>query len=682
MANVDITQVVPGELVAPVGIWFEATGISGFDVDEPLPGEVYDPTAHGITWVWDFDDPGTFTAPLNMPAAWNDKSVDYGKKVYHVFGTPGTYNVRVEGFDRSGAYGEHTVPITVLDPAAVYPGSRTICVSNTGDFAGAPAGAQQVSSLAAARTALAGLGQTGRILLRAGETFQENFEINTPMANCRIGAFGSGPKPVLRPPVPAASDNSSACLTFKNGNLVVDSAFYGLRFEGEWDAATETGDPRGTAIFYATHNAVEFNSMIYQCEFDGLGAQYLSPLSSYDHIIGVADCNVTNWQDYGFFVGSGVPSYLPGRRFALVGTAIHQKQNACRGGQGKIGLGNDHGPLRYVDNMNVAISVCDFYSANSWVAGVQPCVRFAQADDNNPGGYFLNVNRIACEGGAVAGGIDGQNNGAPELPGNHIIDTFLFVSDYSSMGGFAAAFGGTTLRNGLIVRPDMSYQFASYNMLDFSVDLPSADNTTAFMDVYNCTFLNQSSTLVSSVFHNLVNFPNATNENYVIHEPNAGNTPDIPISLANPIAGFTPRNLGERVSVEKALHAIGTVPSGGSVSLPYPAGTSAADFSAGGRHTIRTNGSYYFSYRGECSLSFGASDITVTNTSGADWSVDIRMGLDRETLATNGTYATPASLPLPQPQAGSPAMLNEGGYIAHTNFLTATRTAAPWKGAV
>ena len=80
---------------------------------------------------------------------------------------------------------------------------------------------------------------------------------------------------------------------------------------------------------------------------------------------------------------------------------------------------------------------------------------------------------------------------------------------------------------------------------------------TAPMDVYNCSFVNLTTTAATSVFLNLGNFANHTAENYLLHEPNAGNTPDIPVSLATSVPDFVPRTLGERVSVEKALHVIG-----------------------------------------------------------------------------------------------------------------------------
>lgn len=686
LASVSILREEPGELVAPVGIWFEADQISGFAVDPPAQSasrQAYDETAHAITWIWDFDDPGTFEAPLNIPPQWNNKSVGYGKKVYHVFDTPGTYTVGAWGIDRTGITGEDTVTITVQDPDQVYSGIRTICVSNQGDFTGAPAGANLVTSLSAARSAANSLGQTGRILLRRGESFQETMEIDDPMRNCRIGAFGSGAKPVLRFVEPSPGADIAPVFTFRTGNQVADSVFYSLRFEGEWDAATETGDPRGRAINYATHNSIAFNTLIYQCEADGMGAGFfLQAGTGQPYTKAIVDCDVTNWQDYGVWFGLGVSNYNPDTRGALVGCSVHQKQDACRGGQGKIGLGNDHGPLRHVDTMNFHLSSCDLYSANSWVVGVQPCLRLCQANSSNPGGYFVNVDRVVCEGGDQ-GNFNGQNSGTPDLPGNHVIDKFLFVSDYSSLAGFTAAYGGTTLRNGLVVRPNMNYQIGALSFLNFEQDNSSGGNNTAPLDVYNVTMLNLDTQPVSQPLREIDGFLNFNVENNIIHEPNlaAPNTSGGPIDLSTNVSNVSLRNRGERTSVEKVQVSSVSVSNNSAIAVPYPSGTSAADFSTNGRHTVFVGGNRYFSYRGECSLSFGASNITVTNTSGDTWAGDLRMGLHQETLTTNAAFASPTAVPLPIPQSGSTALVNDGGYLSYTAFLAGLRDG-PWKGAL
>src|SRR6056297_650051 len=119
-ATLDIARIEPAELVAPVGIWFEATDLQGFAVSENTTDRGYDSAAHEITYIWDFDDPGTFGSHLNLPTAWNNSGVDYGKQAYHVFDTPGTYAVRLWAVDREGTTGERMVSITIFDPDEVY----------------------------------------------------------------------------------------------------------------------------------------------------------------------------------------------------------------------------------------------------------------------------------------------------------------------------------------------------------------------------------------------------------------------------------------------------------------------------------------------------------------------------------------------------------------------------------
>lgn len=691
LASLSIMQITPDELVAPVGIWFEATDLSGFSATGPVAGEVYDPSAHEVTYIWNFDDPGSFATPLNMPSQWNDKNVDYGKKAYHVFDTAGTYQVRLFAVDATGTTGERIVDVVVQDPDTLYAGSRTICVSQAGNFSGAPAGANTVTSLSAAVSALQSLGMTGRILLRRGETFVGKTNIDDPMQNFRLGAFGSGAKPVLQPPAIGPSINSAAILEFRNGNGVSDSTIYGLRFQGDWDAARETGDPRTSPMLVNTHNTDGWNLLTYQCEFDGCAGLSPATGANISYTSAVVDCDITNWQDYGIRIGGF--AYNPNSRFALVGSALHQKQDACKGGHGKVGLGNDHGPFRYSDVMQVIVSACDFYTANSWPGGVQPCLRFAQGGNGSPtGNYFLNANRLACEGGGTIGGIDGQNDGAPEMPGNHLIDMFLFVNDYDTREMFGSAYGGTTLRNGIFALMDIteSPTFSSNSsFLNFVTDNPQAGNENAPVNVYNCSFLNLKTDEAPSLEQGLTaNFNNVVFENNVHHAPfqPIPVTNDAPIDLATAINGFQPRNRGIRSGPEKVLATLGSaVPNGGTTTMAYPAGTSGSDYSASGRHTVLINGGdYYFSYRGECSLAFGSGGITITNTSGETWpnGADIRIGLDQETLSTDNSYESSGLTPLPKPLAGSSALTTSNGFTAYRTFTGENRSTPPSRGAI
>lgn len=694
MASVSILSIEPAELVAPVGVWFEAVDIADFEAaGGPAPDEVYDPSAHEITWEWDFSDPGAFATALNIPTLWNEKGKDYGKKAYHVFDTPGIYQVRLKGTqakaDGSGMIeGEATKTITVLDPNDVYVGIRTICVSNKGDFTGAPSNARQVGSLIEGFAALRSLQRTGRILLRAGEVFDEGktLQIEDPMVNFRLGAFGSGPPPILRRTNLPTNAGVTSILSFRNRNQVQDTVFYGLRFEGEWDATKEVGDPRLHAVNHDTHNSIAHTSMFFQCEFSGLSLYLFTDWSGgYTH--GVVDCDITNWPDYGILTGKGY--YHPHQRLAIVGSAIHQSQDACKGAYGKHarGICNQHGPFRYSDVMNVILSASDFYSANSWPSdgGIQPTLRMASSI-NGPGGQYIGANRIVCEGGSAFYGIDALD-AFVELPGNHVFDKFLILGDYRTQNGAIVTAGGTTHRNGLMVLMDMNYQTTTPQFLTFTDNQsnPGAGNRSAPMRFHNLTFLNLTGAQVAPFAGDEV-YSAFIAENNILHAPAVGGTGFAPIGISGTIAGVSPRNRGERLGPEKVTVVLdaSVSGSGGSVTVPYPAGTSAADFSPGGRHQAVIDFDYYFREYGHCSFVFGPGGVTVTNSSGVTWNPGqtLRLMLDQDTLTTDGTFASPASVPLPVPEGDSPALANDGGALSLTRFDATARRGAPWKGAV
>ena len=79
--------------------------------------------------------------------------------------------------------------------------------------------------------------------------------------------------------------------------------------------------------------------------------------------------------------------------------------------------------------------------------------------------------------------------------------------------------------------------------------------------------------------------------------------------------------------------------------------------------------------------------ITITNTSGRTWSnaSELQLSLDRtsRTMAMDTSYATGATIPLPRPLAGSPAIgAATTGQVSPKDFLLTPRGATPSKGAL
>lgn len=163
--------------VAPLAVYFDAAAAT-----VPCAGSTADPFL-SIEYDWDFGDGSSDSGPL----------------AGHVYETPGEYQVTVTARDHSNSTeATRTTLIQVSDPDAVFPGAATVCVSNTGIFTSAPAGAtllttQNLGSLQLQLTA------GRRLLLRRGETWSTSSTLTLNVAGPGlIDAFGPGAPPRIR----------------------------------------------------------------------------------------------------------------------------------------------------------------------------------------------------------------------------------------------------------------------------------------------------------------------------------------------------------------------------------------------------------------------------------------------------------------------------------------------------
>ncbi|MHC5065237.1 MAG: putative Ig domain-containing protein [Planctomycetota bacterium] len=165
--------------VAPLSVFFDAT--------QTISSEYPNKPFHGLAYHWDFGDAGS--ARLTSTGA-----VASGAVASHVFETPGSYLVRLTVTEPDGSVGTSDVTIDVTDPDQVYAGNNTICISSSGDFTGAPAGAQQLtmSSFDQGLTHYAG---GRRVLVRRGDSVNSTgmtFSNSQLSGGGIIGAFGQG----------------------------------------------------------------------------------------------------------------------------------------------------------------------------------------------------------------------------------------------------------------------------------------------------------------------------------------------------------------------------------------------------------------------------------------------------------------------------------------------------------
>ncbi len=580
LGSVSILTRQADHLFAPSAVWLEATNVSGFNVTEGGT-PVYDPSFHEITYVWTVRGQPLqpFSAPESMVAGWNNPNVMYGKKVAFHFAESGSYTVDLWAIDSAGTTGVAETTIVVQNEAAAdtrYSGTNTICFSSSGDFNGAPSGAQLVTVSSAgdisARTD-ATHSSPKRFLFRRGDTFN-----NVSMfvrANAEyFGAFGSGAKPVL-------NENGSSSI-FKTGSGS-QHTFSDLDCRGRWDSTTETGTALSTGpVFFRTTSSAA-NILFSECVFDGFSLVEVTPGtdSAPGSMIIFADTFITNWRDYGLF--SNVRD--SDKFLAVIGCRITQHVDALNGGA-KNGDFNTHGPIRLTRIKNVIYAQLDLFSRTGWSAlspdrADQPCIRHnssPRANDNT-----AVFDRLVCEGGFKVIMLEGQNNNEQEYAGNHLLDRILAIGTAkTSTTFFSIEYGGTTLRNVLGIMPNvLEYHNNWQAAVVLNINQFSSENANAPINHYNCTYVNLQSDANDKAGDWLVqtvdDFTNVTQENNAILAPDIGAgaaTALAPLDLSTPIPGVTPRYKGVRYNGDASMNT--TYASPATLPLPRPLSGSAA----------------------------------------------------------------------------------------------------------
>jgi hypothetical protein len=151
---------------APLAVNFSARGTAITGASDPFGEGLYH---------FDFDDPDAGTWPISGFS----RAEEYGPEVGHVFARPGTYDVLMTVVAPNGGYDTETVRITVADPEATFTGTRTVCISTSGNFTGCPAEATRTTSnqVSAINSAIA---DNRRVLLRCGEAWSSSGPVSIP----------------------------------------------------------------------------------------------------------------------------------------------------------------------------------------------------------------------------------------------------------------------------------------------------------------------------------------------------------------------------------------------------------------------------------------------------------------------------------------------------------------------
>lgn len=448
------------EMVAPHAVWFEAVLVgSNLPVRGADGNVIYDPHFHDYLYQWDFGDHGAYTvAQLRDPVpAINtalgkslplmmDRGVAEGQLAMHVFGAPGTYTVTLTVRSRTGIVATASETITVADPDVMFAGDKTIVVSKTSSFTGAPAGARQVTSFLSAISLQKTLGTTARILLKRGEDYfsegRPRLESNG-LLNFYVGAWGAGARPRLWGIWPKHVGD---------GGVIMRD----IELWSSWDETTETGN--GESQFYL--NGADCYATLYRCTSTGAGAAVYTTNGTANMVLAVFDCHITNWSNFGVLLDSQ-------GRTAFSGVSIKRSPLALGGGGNKGQASNQHGCMRWspgYDDTLYAAGVFrhfDWFNNAGWstangLPAYQACFR---TSGGVPAHYLILTRGIMECGSAI---LSDTASSALRRPQNNLLDKLLIIGSAAGNGQLNVGFGGSEVRNVITIQPDakkLNYTF-------------------------------------------------------------------------------------------------------------------------------------------------------------------------------------------------------------------------------
>lgn len=586
-----------GLQVAPEPLLFSVS-VSAFDSTAPAGGAVFDDRLHDIEYFWDFDSLNaggtyTFDAPVNVYSAAGlhtngKKNSRYarGFLASHTYRTAGTYRVSVFCVEpSSGKTATGTLDVTIGDPDTLFPTTQTIFMSPSGDFTDAPAGAVEVTSgniVSAITTYTDGQETTPyRIMLNRGESFTfsgrvvGSFNGGQPTTHIVAGP-GAGAKPVVSWTGDLGWADSGSSEPANSKSLVLQN----LVCNGTWDDTTATDNTGSVGFFRINENGP--NIIVADgCEIDGIGYAALDAVTS-----------GTNGHSYFFndFVCTG-------RSYGLItGSATHHVVTTGSRWMSSVdaqvdATTNQGWNLRFSSpNSRNVVDKCDFYGRQGWslvgsIIAVQGHVRFNFEGDTNA---QCVVTDCTMEAGFNAIGLS-ATSGNNDLPVNMLIDGNYLLGSYQSISFIQTNQSGLTIRNNIMVMPDITGTDRVSNGFGAFVELvtngrSAGTNASEPIRIYNNTFVNNQpdskngGTGATSLVSNTLPFTNVTTENNVNHQPAL----DVasPITTYAPLGDdtnlFTPRELGYKSSTADLQADTATVTTAGATDIYEPeAGSSA-----------------------------------------------------------------------------------------------------------
>jgi hypothetical protein len=600
-----------------------------FDATGPSGGEVYDDRLHDLIFLWDLDDPGNWSAPVNVLTEWKARTTAIGPDVRHMYTTPGTYNPSVMVIEpSSGKTATATLTggdaVVIGDPDTVFSGTDTICYSATGGFVGAPSGARQVTLTADGNgdyyidkdetnwdTYVAGTGTPKRILFEGGQSFLSKIKMDaaTPVG-MMIGSYGTGKAEINT--IDFADSAENAGNFFKDSGFfiqsygITDSAtvaaeirFVGLSFKGTFDSTTDPANQAPESGVCA--NAITARSgarlILSECDFDGFpvgSVQYeFGANITYPAHLHMDDCTLTNFGgQYPIFVARSTHAdsscTFTGCRFAQTAGAIadnNVSNNNLSGSRAAARI--EHMTHNHVRGCDMFITDCS-----------QPVLKLLTIPYAD--GATVNVHSSAFEGGVLAldiGGTTTESGKGLERTNiqNAIVDGIVYVASYNGQRVLNSYCTGVTLRNSLGIWPDVPRVtsgttavlacrgFVRFQDWDQGAGTPTATHRGQPIRVYSNTMLferqaaQNGSWVPNFTYDVAAELTDYEHQNNVVQMPNLGGSSVTTWAPLTSTALWTPRNIGRRNPDTLVLDTSYATPAGAVKESAPDTGSSALD---------------------------------------------------------------------------------------------------------
>jgi len=287
----------------------------------------------------------------------------------HVFTlvTPGTHTIKMWAYDGTTMFGPSSVTVTIQDPEVVFAGSLTTVVSTSGNFTGAPVGANQVTSSDFDAQILSGTvsGSGKRVLFRVGETFNSSVSgAFNSRTNYYVGTYGTGADYAIVQEIPASVDgmfSSNSVTAAQNNEYITCTGLHFTRQAGLGRAGTFTRTLTLVTITMVNHGLTTGNSVFLDFSSITDGAYTVTVLDADNFTVntaasGTASGTVTRRGGSGITFGS-LPNTVGGTDYTDGNFTFHRCKSSNISALGLAGGYNTVFSQCVVENTNEGVAV-------------------------------------------------------------------------------------------------------------------------------------------------------------------------------------------------------------------------------------------------------------------------------------------------------------------------------------